>query len=275
MSSYAREVRPYTADIGWRVSRLRMRRGLSQNEIARRTGKHTSFISRVERPEARQGVPKRETIEAILDVLDATPEERAAVFQVETPPHPHEEIERAVARVKAQYEDSAHMVVLLDARWFIWYRSPRFRRALGLTDAEYERTNGEHVLIHIVDPASPMYSRYPDSERLRAFSLRAAAFKMRFAEHQFDSWYLDLEHRLAHYPHVEQIWHALPVTPVFADVQEVPLQHPDGTRLNVSIQLRQMYDAPRFTLLDVNPADVETAAAVERFARRGAGKDRS
>jgi transcriptional regulator with XRE-family HTH domain len=262
-----------TADIGWRVSRLRLRRGLSQNEIARRTGKHTSFISRVERPEARQGVPKRETIEAILDALDATPEERTAVFQVETPAPSREEIAREVEAVKAQYENSDVMVLLLDARWFLWYRSRRFRRALALTDEEYKRTNGEHVLLHIIDPSSPMYSRYPDSERLRAFSLRAAAFQLRFAEHQFDSWYLELERQITRFPHIEPIWHSLPVKPEFADVQEVPMQHPDGTRLNFRVQLRQMYDAPRYTLLEVTPTDQETASTVERLAGPEVGRD--
>jgi transcriptional regulator with XRE-family HTH domain len=273
MSSSNRNDRPITADIGWRVSRLRLRRGMSQNEIAQRTGKHTSFISRVERPDARRGVPKRETIEAILHALEASPEERAAVFQVEPPPPSSEEIEREVAAVKAQYDNSDLLISLLDARWFLWYRSPRFRAVLGLTAEEYERSNGEHALLQIIDPSSPMYSRYPDSERLRAFSLRAAAFQLRFAEHQFDSWYLELEQRITRFPKIEPIWHSLPVTPAFVDAQDVPMQHPNGTRLNFRIQLRQMYDAPRYTLLEVGPDDELTAAAIDRLARleRGGG----
>ena len=257
-----------TADIGWRVSRLRLRHGLSQNEVARRTGKHTSFISRVERPESRQGVPKRDTIEAILDALEATPEERAAVFQVETPAPTRLEIERRVDVARARYEHSESMVVLLDARWFRWYMSAPCRRLMGLTDEEDQKSLGEHVLLSLVDPSSPLYSRLPDSERARAFSLRAAAFQLRFAEHQFDSWYLDLEERISRFPYAEQLWYSLPVKPAFADRQDMPMQHPDGTVLNISVQQRQMYDAPRFTLLELTPADEATAQAIRRLVGR-------
>ena len=255
-----------TADLGWRVSRLRRMRGLSQSEVAQRTGKHTSFISRVERPAARLGVPKRDTIEAILDAIEATPEERAAVFRIETPAPTLEEIAHRVGIVKSQYEKSDLMVLLLDGRWVRRYMSPRFRRVIGLTEEEYERTLGQNVLIDMLDPAAPMYSAYPDGERLRAFSMRAAIFKLRFAEHRFDSWYLDLEDQIRRYPGAEAVWHSLPVKPAFTDQQEVTLKHPDGTLRHVVVQLRQMYDAPDFLLLEVAPADAQTALDIERLA---------
>jgi transcriptional regulator with XRE-family HTH domain len=239
---------------------------LSQNEVARRTGKHTSFISRVERPEARSGVPKRETVEAILDAIEATPEERAAVFQIELPAPTPEDIARHVETVKAQYDDSDLMVLLLDTRWVVRYRSPRYRQILDLSDEEYERTIGEHVLISVVDPSSPLYARYPDDVRLRAFSMRAAIFKLRFAEHQFDSWYLDIEERIRRFPGAEAVWHSLPVRPAFVDSQEATLLHPNGTRLNMNVQLRQMYDAPTFALLEITPADPQARAEVDRLA---------
>jgi hypothetical protein len=111
-----------------------------------------------------------------------------------------------------------------------------------------------------------MYARYPDSDRMRSFSIRAAAFQLLLAEHQFDSWYLELERQLARFPHVEQVWHTLPVKPQFADHQAITLCHPDGTLLKVNVQLRQMYGAPRFILLDVQPGDAETATAFARLA---------
>jgi transcriptional regulator with XRE-family HTH domain len=266
MSSNNREIRPYTADTGWRAGRLRLRHGLSQNEVARRTGKHTSFISRIERPGARRGVPKRETIEAILDAIGVTPEERAAVFQIEAPPQSPDEIAREVEAVKSRFEDTDTMVVLLDDRWVRWYVSKPYRRVLGLTDEEYEATNGEHILMGLINPASPMYLRYPDNaERLRAFSLRAAIFKLRFAEHQFDSWYLELESRMSRYPYAEAIWHTLPVIPAYADYQDIIQMHPDGTLLHIHYQVRQMYAAPRFTLMEVTPSDKETASAMKRL----------
>jgi hypothetical protein len=123
---------------------------------------------------------------------------------------------------------------------------------------------GEHVLEGLVDPASPLYARYTESERLRAFSLRAAVFKLKFAEHQFDSWYLDLEDGLIHLPHVEPVWHALPAKPAFADEHEIVHQLSDGTRLKLKVHLRQMFDAPRFTLLEVVPADTRAAAEIRR-----------
>jgi transcriptional regulator with XRE-family HTH domain len=263
-----------TADIGWRVSRLRKLRGLSQSEVAQRTGKHTSFISRVERPAARLGVPKRDTIEAILDAIEATPEERAAVFRIETSAPTAEEIEYRAGMVKAQYDESDLMVLLLDGRWVRRYMNPRFRGAIGLTHEEYKRTLGQNVLIDMLDPAAPMYSAYPETERLRAFSMRAAIFKLRFAEHRFDSWYLDLEDQIKRYPSAEAVWHSLPVKPAFTDRQEVTLRHRDGTLLHVVVQLRQMYDAPDFVLLEVAPGDEQTASEIDRLAPPRSGSRR-
>jgi transcriptional regulator with XRE-family HTH domain len=266
MSSNNPEIRPRTGDIGWRVGRLRKLRGLSQNEVARRTGKHTSFISRVERPESRQGVPKRETIEGILDAINATPEERAAVFQVEMPPPTEDDIARHVKLLEAQYEDSDRLVLSMDSRWVIRYMSRRCRRALGLTDEEYGRLCGMSILLSVIDPASPMYRRYPENERLRTFSVRAAAFQLMMAEHQFDQWYLDLVERIRKFPTAEQVWHTLPVKPAFADHNVLSLCHPGGTVIRFSAQLRQLYEAPRFTLIELTAADAEAEAALAQLA---------
>jgi transcriptional regulator with XRE-family HTH domain len=265
MSSSNRDHQLITADIGWRVSRLRVRHGLSQHEVARRTGKHTSFLSRLERPESREGVPKRETVEAILDAIGASPEERAAVFQVETAAPTTEEIQKGIEIAKARYEHSDQMVILLDSRWFRWYMNPRFCRLFEITPEEYERAFGENVLTSIIDPASPLYSRCPDADRAQAFSLRAAAFQLKFAEHQFDSWYLDLEQRITRIPYAEHLWYSLPVTPDFGDRLELPMQRPDGTFLCIAGQQRQLYNAPRFTLVELGPADEATANEISRL----------
>ncbi|HET9496323.1 MAG TPA: hypothetical protein VFR15_19010, partial [Chloroflexia bacterium] len=87
-----------------------------------------------------------------------------------------------------------------------------------------------------------------------------------FAEHQFDSWYLEIEERIRRYPGAEAVWHSLPVRPAFVDHQEATLLHPDGTRLNINVQLRQMYDAPTFALLEITPADAQARTEIDRLA---------
>jgi transcriptional regulator with XRE-family HTH domain len=248
-------------DIGWRVRQLRIAKGLTQSALARMARKHTSYISRLEREEARVGTPKPETINEILDALGATAEERRAIFHEEESALTRRQIDEQIRKIAAEYETQPRAMALLDEHWYRWYFNRIGRELLGLTPEEYERTAGEHVVLHLLDRKSPLYTRYSEQDRATIFSLRAAAFQFHFADQQFDSWYQEIVEQIRMVPWAEHLWMNPPARPALAASQDVTLWHPDPDigAFNLRMQLNQLMDAPRFTIMELQPRDEETA----------------
>ncbi|MDQ3929783.1 MAG: helix-turn-helix domain-containing protein, partial [Chloroflexota bacterium] len=220
--------RPNTTDLGWRVKQLRLRRGLQQKALARLANVDAGFLNRLERGGTGRSKPKSETIYRLLDALQATAAEREAVFHVEVPTLPEEQVREFVAEIAAEYELSPDPVVLLDDRWFRRYINRAGRRMYGLTNDEYRRSIGAHVLSAYANPQEPLCSRYLDEERTYHFARRVLAFRMCFANQQFDSWYLDVERYLKTFPVGRSVWENAEevAAPTFLLSQEVTYQDP-------------------------------------------------
>jgi transcriptional regulator with XRE-family HTH domain len=265
-----------TRDVGWRLRQLRLRRGLSLASVAALAGKHTSQISRLERHRARYGEPKSSTMMELLDAIQATPAERRAVFHVEAPPISQHEIDTRVAATANEFERSKAAVGLIDDHWYRWYMNPASRVLLGLQPEEYEGLRGEHVLLHLIDPASPLYNRYPEEDRKRIFSWRVAAFQFHYADQQFDSWYLRVAQDIRRVYWAEQIWQSPPELPTFADNMVFPMIHPAEGRMLFRSQVNTILIAPRFSLSEMTAADDATAKKMERLLASigpGSGQD--
>jgi transcriptional regulator with XRE-family HTH domain len=256
-----------TQDIGWRLHQLRLRRGLSLRELAERSGKHVSQLSRLERRGARSGQPKPATVSQVLDALDATPAERTAIFHVEAPALTSDEIAEQVAQIAREYGKSPSAYILLDEHWYRWYLNPSARAVLGLSPEEYERSIGNHGVVQLVDSSTSLYHRYADSSRRELFSLWAASFRFHFADQQFDRWYLDIEAEISKAYWARQIWESPPYIPEFADSQVLHMINPKLGILNVRVQLNQMMKAPRFVMVEITPADDKTARKMAELRR--------
>src|SRR5437868_15071107 len=73
-------------NIGWRLRTLRLRRDLTLVELAGTAGLDVSYLSRLERDALQNAKPKPDTINRVLDALQATPDEREAMYHIEPPP---------------------------------------------------------------------------------------------------------------------------------------------------------------------------------------------
>src|SRR6476659_5236088 len=110
-----------STSIGWRLRVLRARRGLALVELAKQTGLDISYLSRLERDALPNAKPKPDTINKVLEGLEASQHEREAVYHIERPPLTSAEIEAQVRSVASQAEQSPEPLVLWDERWFAWY----------------------------------------------------------------------------------------------------------------------------------------------------------
>src|SRR5438105_3254592 len=78
--------------VGWRLRTLRLRRDLTLVDLANLAGLDISYLSRLERDALQNAKPKPDTINRVLDALQATSHEREAVYHVERPPLTPDEI---------------------------------------------------------------------------------------------------------------------------------------------------------------------------------------
>jgi len=256
-----------TQDIGWRLRQLRLRRGLSLKDLAERSGKHVSQLSRLERRGSRTGQPKPVTVSQVLDALDASPVERTAVFHVEEPALTRAEIEAQVDQVAREYGKSASAYILLDEHWYRWYLNTAARAVLGMSPEEYEESIGNHGVIQLIDKSTTLYHRYAESSRRELFSKWAATFRFHFAGQQFDRWYLDIEAQISKVHWAWQIWEAPSHIPEFADTQVMHMINPSLGDLNVRVQLNHMMKAPRFVMVEIMPVDDKTARKMAQLRR--------
>ncbi|MEO8285632.1 MAG: helix-turn-helix transcriptional regulator [Chloroflexota bacterium] len=267
MSTDNRSKAPKSNDIGWRLRQLRLRRGSSLRSLAERSGKHSSQLSRLEREWARNGTPKPETVTELLDALEATPEERRAVFHFEEPAVTPEEIAEQVHRIAAEYDNSPVPIFLADDRWYRWYMNRAGRMLFGLTAEEYDQTIGEHMLLHLLSADSPLSRRYIEQERRTTFSMRAAAFQAVFADQQFDEWYLRIAEQIRPHHWAEQIWLSPPKRPMFADSLVFDFIHPTAGPLRARTQLHKLVNAPRFSIIEVAGDTSESSAKLAELLR--------
>lgn len=94
-----------THNIGWRVRTLRLRHGLSLVDVAARANLDISYISRLERDALQNAKPKPDTIDRLLDAINATPEERDAVYHIEHLPVTPRATAAQVREVAAKIEE--------------------------------------------------------------------------------------------------------------------------------------------------------------------------
>jgi transcriptional regulator with XRE-family HTH domain len=255
--------KPDTQSVGWRLKQIRLRRGLTQVDLARLAGISNSQVSRLELAGPGGTRPKPSSLERVLGALGVSGDERAALFHVEAPPPSPQEIFDVVRRCAAEYERSDRAIGLLDEHRFIWYFNATARAAQGLTPGRYWRLIGEHTLTAVVDPASPMYGSYPPQEREALFSMRAAAFKQRFAREQFSRWYMRVVQRVRRYEWAARAWDNPSQLPTYLDNQLFLTTHHTLGDLHLDAQYNTLLRDPRFGLLELTPRD---SASAERLA---------
>lgn len=249
-----------TTDLGWRIQQLRLRRGYQQKALASRAGVDAAFLNRLEHGSSRRSRPKPETVHRLLDALGATPEEREAVFHVETSPPTQVEIEARIAEIAADVDGASDPFILQDERWFRYYINNVGRRMFRLDDDDYRRTVGTHVLAAYVDPEHPLYTRYREEEREYHFARRVIAFKTLYASQQFDRWYLDLERYMRRFPLGRRIWERPEVVapPMYLLSQEVSYLDASGQKYMLMGSVNFLTKDRRFWLVHLQPMDEET-----------------
>lgn len=256
-------------NVGWRLRTLRLRREMTLVELAALAGLDVSYLSRLERDALQNAKPKPDTINRVLDALQATPQEREAIYHIEHHPPTSEEIAAQVLEIAA-LEDDPEPVLLRDEHWFVWYYNRAARAALGLTEDEYSRSIGAHMLQETIDPAIPRYSRVPDSEREEAFSLRARMFQLAFAGEEFDAWYQDVVNHIYDFPWATELWERPLMTPhsLVIERQDMTIVNPTEGNLHVRLQLNRMMSNPRFLLTTWTPLDDESAQRISVLSQR-------
>jgi len=255
-----------TADVGWRLQQLRLRRGLRQNELAEMAGLDPGYLNRLEKGITRKAKPKPETVNKILTALSATPEERAAVVHTEPPPLTANEIETVVDDIRSMYEDHPLPVTLIDYHWVRWYHNRTMRSVLSLTDEEYRNTLGEMPIYSLIDPKSPTYHRIPDDERESAFAIRSQVFKRQFAGQEFDNWYLEIVDKIKQFPWAAEIWDNPPpeAAQQFLDSHDAGIYCPLLCQtLHFRNQLNRLMKDPRFVVVELTCSNDETARLLE------------
>lgn len=252
-------------DIGGRLRRLRLQRRLALGEVATLSGLDISYLSRIERNALQNAKAKPGTFERVLDALDATEAERAAVYHVERPGLMLEAIESEVEHISSLVEEAREPQQLIDEHWYIWYLNRAARAVLGLDGDEYRKLLGTHLLHGIVDPENCLFARFPDQTRAETLAKLTLTFKMTFEDQSFDTWYETVTSHIRKYPWASEIW-AKP--PSFDDVlvlerHNLPLCAPNGDLLNFEFQVNHLIANPRFCLVSWTPRDSKTAAHVD------------
>src|SRR5437868_14998042 len=144
-NSRLRNVASDQNNVGWRLRTLRLRRDLTLVELAGTAGLDISYLSRLERDALQNAKPKPDTINRVLDALQATPQECEAVYHVERPSLSHEQIVAQVLDLAPLEEDSTPLL-LRDDHWCVWYYNHSARATLGLTEEEYWKCINVHML---------------------------------------------------------------------------------------------------------------------------------
>ncbi len=182
------------------------------------------------------------------------------MFHIEAPAITQGEIDAVVDEVSSEFELSPDPVILVDDRWFRRYINGTGRRMFGLTGEEYARSLGGHVLAAYVDPAEPLFTRYPDEERAYHLARRVLAFRLYFANQQFDSWYLAVERHLKRFEVGASAWdnQGLVVPPRFLLSQEVTYLDPQKRTYRLEGRLDILVRHPRFMLLQFRAEDEDT-----------------
>lgn len=254
-----------TTDVGWRLKQLRLRRGLQQKELARLAGIDGAFLNRLEHGSQQRSRPKTDTVNRLLNALDATPAECVAVFHAEPPALTPVQIEAQRAEFSQHEEDDSSPMMLIDEHWYRWSMSRMARLMFELSDGEYERTIGENFLESYVYESSPLYTRYPDEDRTYYFKQRLITFQTLFASQQFDNWYLEVAQKITATPLGAQLWHhpGATVLPIFLHHQEVRFTHSGYGVFSMDWQVNILLRNPRFAILTFKPRDAETQAFLD------------
>lgn len=253
--------------IGGRLRIMRLRQSMTLVELATKANLDVSYLSRLERDVLQNAKPKPDTINRVLDALQATPQEREAVYHVERAPLTPQEIISQVLELASSYEDDPEPLVLRDEHWCVWYYNHSARAALALTREEYPRSINVHMLHEIIDPEVPRYSRVPEDERKDVFSLRARMFQLAFAGEEFDSWYQDVVARIYHFPWAAELWeHPMAKSrSLVIERQDMTFQNPVKGKLRLRIQLNRLMSNPRFVLTHWTPLDADTKEHIEEL----------
>jgi transcriptional regulator with XRE-family HTH domain len=254
-------------ELGWRLRALRLGRGITLVELAKRAALDASYLSRLERWTFPKAKPKTDTVYRVLHALGADAEECDAVFHIERPVLTREEIDEQVRRTALEHELSAVPVTLADEHWTFCYYNAAARAMMGFTPEEYRKSIGSHMLHSFIDPALPRYSRVPEAERIHAFAWWSKLFQIAFAGQQFDDWYLAVVDRIFDFPWAASVWEN-PVLTVYSLVlerQNVNVHNPVAGMLRFEAQINRLSADPRFVLSSWTPLDDETAVRLGRL----------
>jgi transcriptional regulator with XRE-family HTH domain len=256
-------------NIGSRLRTLRLRRDTTLVELAERAGLDVSYLSRLERDALQNAKPKPDTINRVLDALQATPQEREAVYHIEHTPLTREEIAAQVMEI-ACLEEDPEPLLLRDEHWCVWYYNRSARAALALTENEYCMCINVHMLHEIIDPAVPRYSRVPDDKREEIFSLRARMFQLTFAGEEFDQWYQEVVSRMYDFPWAAELWEhpLMTANSLVIERHDMTIQNPIMGKLRVQAQLNRLMSNPRFVLTNWTPLGDDTDRKIAELRAR-------
>src|SRR3954449_508189 len=209
--------------LGWCLRALRLRREMTLAELARQSGLEISYLSRLERDVLQNAKPKPETVDRILDAVGARLPEREAVYHMEHPAMEKAEVDTQVQIVFDQQETFPEPVILRDEHWNACYFNASARAAFAFNAQEYSGMLGTNLMLELIDPAIPAYSRCSDEERQTAFSTRVTMFKTHFANQEFDRWYLDVVDRFYDFAWAPKLWERqmLPAVPLALESHEL------------------------------------------------------
>ncbi|MDQ5824752.1 MAG: helix-turn-helix domain-containing protein [Chloroflexota bacterium] len=255
-------------NVGPRIRALRLRYGLSLREVSHRTGLGYAVLGRLEHGDTTGQQLKPGILHTILDEIGVTEQERRAVFFRESRPLAGESIRDEVSKVAAKIEEGHRPVALLDEhmRWLYLNRSGRL--LFGLTGEEYVRLLGSYMILDLVNPSAPLYSRYLDDMRRIYFSWKVTSFKLRFAEQQFCQWYLDLEATISTVAWAWRIWNKPQVLPTLVDSHETTMLHPEVGEMHLRDQLNVQTLSFRFLIMEWAPTDEVSAAKAATVVSR-------
>jgi transcriptional regulator with XRE-family HTH domain len=256
--------------LGWRLRVLRLRREMTLAELARLSGLEISYLSRLERDVLQNAKPKPETVDRILDAVEASLDEREAVYHMEHPPLHRSDIDAQIGLLFEQQETFPEPVVIRDEHWNAWYYNLSARAAFGLDAKEYRRVLGTNIMLELIDPAIPVYSRCSEEERQTAFSIKVAMFKTHFANQEFDQWYLDVVNRVYDFAWAAKLWERpiLPAVPLTLEAHDLNVANPFVGRLRFRLQLNRLLLNPRFLLVGYTPLDKDTTRQLKELRAR-------
>jgi transcriptional regulator with XRE-family HTH domain len=251
-----------------------LRRGTKRTQlwVEAEAGLGTGYLQRVESGRVRQ--PGRETLERILDALDARYSERREIlevfgYQVVTPLPTPDDIEWAIGTSSGELNDFPFPAYLLDCNHRLLAWNAAFPRLLALhpADPRLEELRNRSILAAFFDPTSRLYPLLAEPDRFLPALLKA----FRHEKHRFgrEPWYADILDQLNQLPRFRHYWS-------IAETEELPssaaralvpvrLSVPRTGELAFRLSTERLTRDDRFRLVFYFPTDPKTMDTCARW----------